>query len=37
VHDDASHGADGFRYLCLVADQLTNESRSHGDWLAAMR
>lgn len=26
VHDDESHGADGFRYLCLVADQLTNDS-----------
>lgn len=27
VHDDESHGADGFRYLSLVADQLVNESR----------
>jgi phage terminase large subunit len=26
VHDDASHGADGFRYTCLVADQLTNDN-----------
>lgn len=26
VHDDASHGADGFRYTCLVADQLSNDS-----------
>lgn len=25
VHDDESHGADGFRYLALVADQATNE------------
>lgn len=24
VHDDESHGADGFRYLALVADQMTN-------------
>jgi phage terminase large subunit len=24
VHDDASHGSDGFRYLALVADQFTN-------------
>lgn len=27
VHDDQSHGSDGFRYLALVADQLTNDSR----------
>lgn len=26
VHDDASHGADGFRYTCLVADQLSNDT-----------
>lgn len=26
VHDDESHGADGTRYLALVADQLTNDS-----------
>jgi len=26
VHDDASHGADGFRYMALVADQMTNDS-----------
>jgi phage terminase large subunit len=26
VHDDASHGADGFRYLALVADQMTNDT-----------
>lgn len=25
MHDDESHGADGFRYLALVADQLANE------------
>lgn len=25
VHDDDSHGSDGFRYLALVADQLTND------------
>jgi phage terminase large subunit len=25
VHDDESHGADGFRYLAIVADQLANE------------
>lgn len=26
LHDKYSHGADAFRYLCLVADQLRNES-----------
>lgn len=26
VHDDESHGADGTRYLALVADQLSNDS-----------
>lgn len=26
VHDDESHGSDGFRYLGLVADQLTNDT-----------
>lgn len=25
VHDEFSHGADGYRYLALVADKLTNE------------
>jgi phage terminase large subunit len=25
VHDEFSHGADDFRYLCLVADSLQNE------------
>lgn len=25
VHDDESHGSDGFRYMALVADQLTND------------
>ena len=25
VHDDQSHGSDGFRYLALVADQLSND------------
>jgi phage terminase large subunit len=24
-HDEFSHGADAFRYLCLVADRLTND------------
>jgi len=26
VHDDDSHGADGFRYMSIVADQMTNEN-----------
>jgi phage terminase large subunit len=25
VHDDQSHGSDGFRYMALVADQFTND------------
>ena len=37
VHDDESHGADGFRYLALVADQLTNDSVGNVDPLAAFR
>lgn len=28
VHDEYSHGADAFRYVCLVADQLTNHSNA---------
>lgn len=28
LHDEYSHGADAFRYLCLVADQLSNGSAS---------
>ena len=27
VHDEYSHGADAFRYLCIVADQLRNDTR----------
>lgn len=26
VHDDESHGSDGFRYLALIADQMTNDT-----------
>lgn len=26
VHDEWSHGADAFRYLCIVADRLSNET-----------
>jgi phage terminase large subunit len=28
MHDDESHGADGTRYLAIVADQLTNTSKA---------
>jgi phage terminase large subunit len=31
VHDDQSHGSDGFRYLALVADQLSNDSTTIED------
>lgn len=27
MHDDQSHGSDGFRYLALVADQLSNDNQ----------
>lgn len=30
LHDEFSHGADAFRYLALVADQLTNDEWSSG-------
>lgn len=28
VHDDQSHGSDGFRYLSIVADQLSNDNEA---------
>lgn len=38
IHDDESHGADGTRYLAIVADQMTNSSlRGSSDPLAAFR
>lgn len=38
LHNNDSHGSDGFRYLCLVADQLTNDNtRPIGDINAAFR
>lgn len=37
MHDDQSHGSDGFRYTCLVADQLTNEDRKPIDPYAGFR
>lgn len=27
LHDEYSHGADAFRYLCLVAEQMTNSNQ----------
>ncbi|WP_131669244.1 PBSX family phage terminase large subunit [Psychrobacter pygoscelis] len=27
VHDEYSHGADAFRYLCIVSDKLTNHNQ----------
>jgi phage terminase large subunit len=27
MHDDESHGADGFRYLAIVADQMSNDDK----------
>lgn len=30
VHDEFSHGADGYRYLSVIADQLTNETWGSG-------
>jgi phage terminase large subunit len=38
MHDDQSHGADAFRYLAIVGDQLTNdEMKPIGDFNAAFR
>lgn len=37
VHDDESHGADGTRYLAIVADQLSNDTNDIGDYYRAWR
>lgn len=37
MHDDQSHGSDGFRYTALVADQLTNEDVVIADPYAGFR
>ncbi len=37
VHDDESHGADGFRYLSLVADKLVNDTVKIDDPYAGLR
>jgi len=37
VHDDESHGADGTRYLAIVADQLSNDSHAVVDPYRSLR
>ncbi len=37
MHDDESHGADGTRYLAIVADQMTNDSFVAPDINSAFR
>jgi phage terminase large subunit len=37
MHDDESHGADGTRYLAIVADQLSNDTAELGDYYASFR
>jgi phage terminase large subunit len=37
VHDEHSHGADGFRYLAVVADQLSNDTHAVVDPYKAFR
>ena len=32
LHDEFSHGADGFRYLSIVADKLSNDTRGGYDY-----
>lgn len=35
LHDDASHGADNYRYIALCAEQMTNEDEERFDVLPA--
>jgi phage terminase large subunit len=37
MHDDESHGADGTRYLAIVADQMSNDVKSIVDPYSAFR
>jgi phage terminase large subunit len=37
VHDDESHGADGTRYLAIVADQMSNDNNVIADPYAGFR
>lgn len=37
LHDEYSHGADAFRYMAVIADQMTNDSAVLGDVYASLR
>ena len=37
LHDEFSHGADAFRYLAVIADQMVNEDMNLGDYYAGFR
>lgn len=37
LHDEYSHGADAFRYMAVIADQMTNEDLVVGDPYGAFR
>lgn len=37
MHDDESHGADGVRYLSIVADQMSNDNHAIADPYASLR
>ena len=37
VHDEYSHGADAFRYLCVLAERMRNEHTGRGGEQAAYR
>jgi len=37
LHDEHSHGSDAFRYLAIVAEQMTNDERFITDPYAGFR
>jgi phage terminase large subunit len=37
LHDEFSHGADAFRYLGVIADQMKNDGNDLGDYYKAFR
>jgi len=37
VHDDNSHGADGFRYFSIIADEMSNDGMTVADPYAGFR
>lgn len=37
IHDEYSHGADGWRYLAVVAEQLSNEDSGTGPMISSYR